>query len=111
MSIYDVVFYGIVCQSVVNKAKIIISEKQEDLLFYKKENSFGFKINILNEFEGKRDVMCLSFEDGTCAYETLYSPTYHYVNGSWVFTERRDIQEVFLEAYVKSKRICFDGRI
>lgn len=65
------------------------------------ENSF-FEITVLKEYEGKKEVLKLEFEDGEVAYETLRSP-YYYWNpqfSKWVKAYANSTAEAFKKVYL-----------
>ena len=69
------------------------------------ENSF-FEITVLKEYEGKKEVLKLEFEDGEVAYETLRSP-YYYWNpqfSKWVKAYDNSTSEAFKKVYLNRNK-------
>ena len=62
------------------------------------ENLF-FEVSLLREFEGKKDILLLEFEDGTTEYEKLFEPGMYYDKdkNTWEETAYREVPKKFLE--------------
>lgn len=100
-TIYDVQYIGVYYSYKMEFSGIDLFKTREDVkVNLSFENTF-FKVKAIKEFEGKKDILKIEFDDGTIEYETLYEPGMFYDNDkcSWEETEYRKIPEKFLELF------------
>ncbi len=97
MTIYDVKFYGLYETDGNDVLKVEMAKNEQTVL--RKTGEKIFSATVLKSFEGKEDVLMLTYRDGNCEYETLYEPTFYYENGEWQETQYREAQKAFLNAF------------
>lgn len=102
MTIYDVKFYGVYFRYKLEFSGVnIYSKKELRHAVPGFENSF-FEVTVLREYEGKKDVLKLVFEDGEVAYETLNYPYLYVDTEDNIWRKSNDIStpEAFMKAYL-----------
>ena len=101
MNIYDVKLYGACCPNPLGKSYVFISDNIREVLSKGALNEFIFEATVLKSFEGKTDVIQLTYEDNSKAYETLYGKEYTYRDGEWKEGILFPSATAFLNAYDK----------
>lgn len=101
MSIYDVRLYGACCPSRWGRSYVFISNNIRQVLSKGALNEAIFEVTVLKSFEGKTDVLQLTYEDNSKAYETLYGEGYTYIDGEWKKGIIFPAANAFLDAYNK----------
>ena len=104
VSIYEVRYYGVFFRYKLEFSGVNIYTRKEELHRVPGfENSF-FEITVLEEYEGKKDVLKLEFEDGELAYETLNYPFLYLdiKDNVWKKSNDRSTPEAFMKAYINS---------
>lgn len=105
LELYDLKFYGVYYHYKMEFSGVnIFSRKEAVQAVPGFENSF-FEITVLKEFEGKKDVLKLEFQDGELAYETLNYPYLYMDMEDNIWRKSNDIStpEAFMKTYFALK--------
>jgi len=74
VNIYDVKLYGVYFQYKLEFSGVNMYARKEDVHSVPGFDNSFFEVTVLKEYEGKKDVLKLEFENGEVAYETLNYP-------------------------------------
>lgn len=102
MSIYDVKFYGVYFRYKFEFSGVNIFARKEDVHCVPSFDNSFFEITVLEEYQGKNDVLKLVFQNGEEAYETLRFP-YLYLDmedNVWKESKDKSTPEAFMAAYL-----------
>ena len=99
MCIYDVRFYGVYFHSESGLSGINLHTTKKEVHKVPRFENLLFEIALLREYEGKKDVLKIEFEDGTSRYETLNAPYRILKNGVWETSCDTSIPEEFGKQY------------
>lgn len=102
INIYDEKFHGVFFRYKLELSGINIFVRKQDVKGMPGfENSF-FDIILLEEFEGKNNVLKLEFEEGEIAYETLYYPYLYWDMNDELWKKSNDTStpEEFMKTYL-----------
>ena len=103
MTNYDVRFYGVYFHYKSEFSGVNMYQTKEQRHAVPGFENLFFEATALKEFGGRKDVLKLEFEDGTCEYETLNSPFEYLEDGIWKKSHNTDAPEAFIKLCISMR--------